>query len=102
MFMTSREIVIGLIDKGAIDGKQAATLLNDIYQSELLESWKALNNKENHDLAKDMLKDNGGYWASPSTWTIGTTSTNVPLGATYVSTDAGFNTSTITTDISAK
>ncbi len=71
--MTSREIVIGLIDKGAIDGKQAATLLNDIYQSELLESWKALNNKENHDLAKDMLKDNGGYWASPNSWATTTT-----------------------------
>lgn len=81
--MTSREIVIGLIDKGTIDGKQAATLLNDIYQSELLESWKALNNKENHDLVKDMLKDNGEYWTSPSTWNIGTTSTNVPLGPTY-------------------
>lgn len=84
--MTSREIVIGLIDKGTIDGKQAATLLNDIYQSELLESWKALNNKENHDLVKDMLKDNGGYWASPSTWNIGTTSTNVPLDTGYATT----------------
>ena len=67
--MTSREIVIGLIDKGAIDGEQAATLLNDVYQAELLESWKALNNKGNHDLAKEMLKENGGYWASPnSSW----------------------------------
>lgn len=101
--MTSREIVIGLIDKGAIDGKQAATLLNDIYQSELLESWKALNNKENHDLAKDMLKDNGGYWASPSTWTIGTTSTNIPLGSTYaVTADALDTISTATATISSK
>ena len=100
--MTSREIVIGLIDKGAIDGKQAATLLNDIYQSELLESWKALNNKENHDLAKDMLKDNGGYWA-PSTWTIGTTTTNVPLGTSYAITADSLNTiDTATATISSK
>lgn len=101
--MTSREIVIGLIDKGAIDGKQAATLLNDIYQSELLESWKALNNKENHDLAKDMLKDNGGYWASPNSWSIGTTSTNVPLGPSYaITADALDTINTTTTTISAK
>ena len=87
--MTSREIVIGLIDKGAIDGKQAATLLNDIYQSELLESWKALNNKENHDLAKDMLKDNGGYWTSPGTWT---TTTTAPWSASYAITADGSDT----------
>lgn len=97
--MTSREIVIGLIDKGAIDGKQAATLLNDIYQSELLESWKALNNKENHDLAKDMLKDNGGYWA-PSTWT---TTTSSPLGTSYaITADALDTISTAAATISAK
>lgn len=98
--MTSREIVIGLIDKGAIDGKQAATLLNDIYQSELLESWKALNNKENHDLAKDMLKDNGGYWVSPNTW--GTI--NIPSGTTSyaITADALDTISTTTATISAK
>lgn len=96
--MTSREIVIGLIDKGAIDGKQAATLLNDIYQSELLESWKALNNKENHDLAKDMLKDNGGYWA-PSTWTTTTT----PFNTSYaITADALDTISTATATISSK
>ena len=98
--MTSREIVIGLIDKGAIDGKQAATLLNDIYQSELLESWKALNNKENHDLAKDMLKDNGGYWTTPGTWA---TTTTAPWNTGYaITADASNEISTATTTISAK
>lgn len=59
--MNSREIIIDLIDSGKINGEQAAILLNDLFQSELLESWKALNNKNNSDLAKDLLKDNGGY-----------------------------------------
>ena len=98
--MTSREIVIGLIDKGAIDGKQAATLLNDIYQSELLESWKALNNKENHDLAKDMLKDNGGYWTTPGTWA---TTTTAPWSSSYAITADGSDTiDTTVATVSAK
>lgn len=100
--MNSREIVIQLINKGAIDGEQAAILFNDIFQSELLESWKALNNKENHNLAKDMLKDNGGYWASPNTWSIGTTTTNVPLGPSYTITADDTTYSTAATIASAK
>ena len=99
--MNSRQIIINLINEDKIDGEQAAILLNDIFQSELLESWKALNNKENHELAKDMLKDKGGYWF-PSTWTVGTTTTNVPLGASCATTAAGFTTDTITANISAK
>lgn len=50
--MNSRQIIIDLIDKQIINGEQAFTLINDIIQSELLESWKALNNKENKDLLK--------------------------------------------------
>lgn len=57
--MNSRQIIIDLIDKQIINGEQAFTLINDIIQSELLESWKALNNKENKDLLKT---------SNPNTW----------------------------------
>ena len=71
--MTSREIIINLIDKGVINGEQAAILFNDIFQSEILESWKALNNKGNHDLTKDVFHYNDKIWVTAPniTWTGG-------------------------------
>jgi hypothetical protein len=36
--MTSREIIIDLIDRQIIDGEKAFTLINDLLQSELMES----------------------------------------------------------------
>ena len=40
--MTSREIIIDLIDKKIIDGEQAFTLINDLLKAELLEAWETL------------------------------------------------------------
>ena len=46
--MTSREIIIDLIDKKIINGEQAFTLINDLLKAELLEAWETLNaSKEN-------------------------------------------------------
>ena len=45
VMMTSREIIIDLIDRQIIDGEKAFTLINDLLQSELMESWKILNDK---------------------------------------------------------
>ena len=59
----SREIVIDLVDKQLINGEEAFALINDILQSEILEAWKALNNKSNSDLLK-VEKD----WSLPSGW----------------------------------
>lgn len=67
--MNSRKIIIDLIDKQLINGEDAFTLINDIIQSELLESWKALNNKENKDLVNDFIKEKPWNGSSGITWT---------------------------------
>ena len=36
--MTSREIIIELINKQIIDGEQAVTLINDLLKAEMLEA----------------------------------------------------------------
>lgn len=41
--MTSREIIIELIDKQIISGQDAFTLINDLLKAELLEAWETLN-----------------------------------------------------------
>lgn len=55
---TSRQIIIDLIDKKVINGEQAFVLINDIIQSEILESWKTLNNKENIDFSFNKILNN--------------------------------------------
>ena len=40
--MTSREIVIDLIDKGLITGEQAFTLINDIVAAEIKEALEII------------------------------------------------------------
>ena len=63
--MTSRQIIIDLVDKQLINGEEAFVLINDVLQSEILESWKTLNDKHNSDLLKvDGTKD----WNIPSNW----------------------------------
>lgn len=67
---TSRQIIIDLVDKQLITGEEAFALINDVLQSEILESWKALNNKSNSDLLKvDGSKD----WNISSGWTSSAT-----------------------------
>lgn len=69
--MTSREIIADLINKDLINGEQAIILLNDIFQSEILEAWKALNNRETAHLAKDIMDKNPSVWTYPNTIGIG-------------------------------
>lgn len=76
--MTSREIVIDLIDKGLITGEQAFTLINDIVAAEIKEALEVLNeskkNLDNNWLNTQINKD----WISVSsnpTWTYMPTST---------------------------
>lgn len=76
--MTSREIVIDLIDKGLITGEQAFTLINDIVAAEIKEALEILNeskkNLDNNWLNTQINKD----WISVSsnpTWTYVPTST---------------------------
>lgn len=53
--MTSKEIIIKLIDEKKIDGEQAYILINDILQSEMLETYKALENKKNSEIFKNPI-----------------------------------------------
>lgn len=52
--MTSKEIIIKLIDEKKINGEEAYILLNDILQSEMLETYKALENKKNGEIFKEI------------------------------------------------
>ena len=72
--MTSREILIDLIDRQIIDGEKAFTLINDLLQSELMESWKILNESSKSKETNNLV------WTNPLTTTwIGnyTDSTNL-------------------------
>lgn len=52
--MTSKEIIIKLIDEKKINGEEAYTIINDVLQSEMLETYKTLENKKNSDIFRDM------------------------------------------------
>lgn len=52
--MTSKEIIIKLIDEKKINGEEAYIIINDVLQSEMLETYKALENKRNSDIFKDI------------------------------------------------
>ena len=54
--MTSREIIIDLINRQIINGEQAFTLINDLLKSEMMEAWKIL------DESKKSSKKNNLDW----------------------------------------
>ena len=51
--MGSRDIIIKLLNEHLITGEEAFVLINDVLQSEMLEAWKALNNKSTLDIGDD-------------------------------------------------
>lgn len=61
--MTSREIIINLIDKQIINGQDAFTLINDLLKAELLEAWDTLNaSKENKNSSRLTISDLNSVW----------------------------------------
>lgn len=63
--MTSREIIIDLINKKIVDGEQAFTLINDLLKAEMLEAWQTLNaSKQNNN--NSGLGDLNKIWVSSS------------------------------------
>lgn len=74
--MTSREIIIDLIDKQIINGQDAFTLINDLLKAELLEAWETLN------ASKQIGKSNLTDWVSAAPYSSGTTYTTTALSAT--------------------
>lgn len=76
--MTSREIVIDLIDKGLITGEQAFTLINDIVAAEIKEALEIIEkSKKNQSNGIEWVKINNEPWSittSPN-WTYSPTIT---------------------------
>ena len=65
--MTSREIIIELINKQIIDGEQAVTLINDLLKAEMLEAWETLNASKQSD--KLNVSDINKIWVNTSPYT---------------------------------
>lgn len=69
--MTSREIIITLIDKQIINGQEALTLINDLLKAELLEAWETLNaSKENKNSSRLTLSDLNSVWVNSPAYSI--------------------------------
>ena len=78
--MTSREIVIDLIDKGLITGEQAFTLINDIVAAEIKEAIEVLNeSKKNWGSIRPGSQGTASPdpWISPWTYQPTTTSSTI-------------------------
>lgn len=70
--MASRDIIIKLLNEHLITGEEAFVLINDVLQSEMLEAWKALNNKSTLDIG-DSNKWITYSWPSVATNTYAST-----------------------------
>ena len=71
--MTSREIIIDLIDKQIINGQDAFTLINDLLKAELLEAWDTLNaSKENRNSSRLTISDLNSVWVNNPPYTLNT------------------------------
>lgn len=69
--MTSREIIIDLIDKQIINGQDAFTLINDLLKAELLEAWETLNtSKENRNSSRLTISDLNSVWVNSPAYSI--------------------------------
>ena len=74
--MTSREIIIELIDKQIINGQDAFTLINDLLKAELLEAWETLNaSKENKNSSRLTIPDLNTVWVNNPAYAVTTCDT---------------------------
>ena len=80
--MTSREIIIDLIDKKIINGEQAFTLINDLLKAEMLEAWETLNASKQNSKS-NFTDDFNKIWVTTNPpYSSGTTYTTTALSAT--------------------
>ena len=76
--MTSREIIIDLINRQIINGEQAFILINDLLKSEMMEAWKVLDESKESSKKNnlDRLNTSTNPYTTPYstgiTWTGGT------------------------------
>ena len=80
--MTSREIIIDLIDKQIINGQDAFTLINDLLKAEMLEAWETLNASKQNDKSNFTDDFNKIWVAANPPYSSGTTYTTTALSAT--------------------
>lgn len=85
--MTSREIVIDLIDKGLITGEQAFTLINDIVAAEIKEALEIIEKSKKN-------QGNGIGWINVNNepWTISTTTPTWTYNPTITASSGTCNT----------
>lgn len=69
--LTSRQIIIKLIDNKIITGEEAFTLINDIIQAEMVETYKVLEKKDNEKLSQPWNSEWNKLTTSPI-WVGGT------------------------------
>ena len=62
--MTSREIIIDLIDKKIVNGEQAFTLINDLLKAEMLEAWETLNASKQNNKSSLTNDDFNKIWVA--------------------------------------
>ena len=90
--MTSREIVIDLIDKGLITGEQAFTLINDIVAAEIKEALEIIEkSKKNQGNGIGWINVNNEPWniTTNPTWTYNPTITaSSGTASTYATSDS--------------
>ena len=80
--MTSREIIIDLIDKQIINGQDAFTLINDLLKAEMLEAWETLNASKQNGKSNFTDDFNKIWVAANPPYSSGTTYTTTALSAT--------------------
>lgn len=81
--MTSREIIIDLIDKQIINGQDAFTLINDLLKAEMLEAWETLNASKQSGKPSLANDDFNKIWvAANPPYSYGSTYTTTALNAT--------------------
>lgn len=68
--MTSREIIITLIDKQIINGQEAFTLINDLLKAELLEAWDTLNASKEKSSSRLTISDLNSVWVNSPAYSI--------------------------------
>lgn len=80
--MTSRQIIIKLIDDKIITGEEAFTLINDIIQAEMVETYKVLEKKDTEKSSQTWKDDLNRITTTPI-WVGGSNSITYDSG-TYV------------------
>lgn len=68
--MTSREIIIKLVDSKVISGEEAFTLINDICKQEMYDVWKTLESSKTSESSKTNISPHLTWTYDPNIYTV--------------------------------